>query len=336
MKKLYFSLFMAACTASLVAQPTINAGNHTPVGGDTYSTKQADPNSVSVGGNGASINWNFNSIVTLTNAPANYSVTVGTFTGWPSASVSVGSGTADISYYSGTATELKYWGGALTLGAAPCQLQFSQPAVFMAYPTSLNTTTNSNISGTVTAVGNTGNFVGTCSVSALATGTMILPTQTFSSVIRVTQNISISFTVGGFPGTANRILNEWYSTADSKYPILAHDQSTISSFAGTSTQVAVYVQSPYVLGAKENAADVAVKISAFPNPVNDMLHITSDAISAKNVLMFDVTGKQIENHSMINGSLNLNTSNYAGGVYFYKVMDADNRHLKTGRITVVH
>jgi hypothetical protein len=336
MKKLYFSLLSVAFVSGMIAQTTITDANHTPVSGETFQTKQCDPTSVSVGGNGNSVVWNFNSIVTLTNPAVSYLASSGPFMGWPSASVSVGSSTSDVAMYSGTATELKYWGGNLTLGGVAAQLQFTAPAVFMAYPTSLNSGTTSNISGSVAALGNSGLFGGTCSSTALATGTMALPSATFNSVIRVTTSFAITFTIQGIPGSANRILNEYYSLANSKYPVLAIDASTLSGL-GTSTQTFVYLQNNYqTLGAKENGAEVSVKVNAYPNPAADILHIVSEGALAKNILVYDATGKQIESQTLINGSCNLNTSNYPNGLYIYKVTDAANRALKTGRVTVIH
>jgi hypothetical protein len=336
MKKLYFSLLVVASISGMIAQPTITDANHTPLSGETFAVKQCSPGSISVGGNGNSVNWNFNSIVTLTNPAVNYLASPGPFTAWPSASISVGSSTADVSMYTGNASNLKYWGGNLTLGGVAAQLQFTAPAIFMAYPTTLNSGTTSSISGSVTALGNSGTFAGNCTSTALATGTMSLPSATFNSVIRVTTTFSISFVIQGIPGTANRVLNEYYSLNHSKYPILAIDESTLAGL-GTSTQTFITLQNNYqVLGVKENGSDLTVNVKAYPNPASDILHFVSDGLAAKNIYIYDATGKQIENQTMINGSYNLNTGNYPNGLYIYKVTDADNRALKTGRVTVIH
>ena len=336
MKKLYISLLFLSFAIGSKAQ-TINAGNHTPLNGEMFTVKPCDPLSVSVGPNGASVNWNFNSLLTLTNAVISYTSATGSYSLWPSASVAVSSATNDMALYSGSATELKYWGGNLVLGGAPALLQFSNPAYFMLYPTTLNTGTVSNIAGTVTALGNNGNFIGTCTSTALATGSMSLPSATLTDVIRVNQSIAINFTISGFPGTATRNLYDFYSKSNSKYPILTIDQSTITSGLGTSTQNAVYVQTPYIpAGVKEVNAEVTTKIHVFPNPTSEILHIICEGITAKEVFIYDVTGKQIEDHLMNNGTFNLNTSNYSNGLYIYKIIDTNNRPIKTGRVTVIH
>ena len=340
MKKLYFTLLTALTVSGLNAQ-TLTAVNHGPQNGSNYGLYQCDSLSVSVGPNGAGVNFAFNSLVTHTNIAFNYTVASGSYTGWPSATLQASSPSpsADISYYSYGASDLKFWGGLLQLGGVQADLKMTSPASFMAYPASLNTGTTSPIAGSVVALSNAGTFTGVCTSTATATGSMTLPGRTFNDIIRVAQTIGITFTIGVFPpGTANRVVYEYYSPSTSRYPILTINQSTISSFAGTSVQQYVYVLKNYQtlgLNAQTAGADMN-SVNVFPNPASDKVHFISENINAAKVNVYDVTGKQVDAISMVNGSAELNTSAFNNGLYIYKITDNNNRQIKTGRITVVH
>jgi len=334
MKKIYLSLLSSLFCLGLNAQVTITKANHEPTAGDQYSTYQIDSTTVSAGGNGAALNWNF-AIVTHSSILQNYTTTAATNSIWPSASVAISSSTLPGSFYSGTLTDLKYWGGFLTLGGVTAELRFANPASYMAYPTALNGGTTSAISGTILALSQVGSFTGVCTVTAQATGTMVLPAKTFSNVIRVTNSVSISFTAGGIPGTAQQVTQDWYSLSDSKYPILSLSQSTLSGL-GTSIQKYAFVQKNYQLvGVNENTP-LAYSMNVYPNPASNYVNFVGENENAKQVTIYDITGKAVETQVLNSGKTTVNTANYNNGLYIYKIIDNNGRSLKTGRLTVNH
>lgn len=335
MKKIYLSLLSSLFCLGISAQVTITKANHEPTVGDQYSTYQIDSTTVSAGGNGPALNWNF-AIVTHSSILQNYTTTAATNSFWPSANLSINSSTnSNGSFYSSTLTDLKYWGGVLTLGGVSAELRFANAASYMAYPTALNGGTASPISGTILALSQVGSFTGVCTVTAEATGTMVLPAKTFSNVIRVTNSVSISFTAGGIPGTAQQVVHDWYSLSDSKYPILSLSQSTLSGL-GTSIQKYAYVQKSYQsVGLNENLTS-SFSMNVYPNPASNYVNFVGESENAKQVTIYDITGKAVDTQLLNFGKTTVNTANYNNGLYIYKIIDNNGRSLKTGRLTVNH
>ncbi|MBK9282803.1 MAG: T9SS type A sorting domain-containing protein [Sphingobacteriaceae bacterium] len=334
MKKIYSLILLSFVLLNVQAQITITKANHEPLQGDQYGTWQIDSTTVSAGSNTASESWSF-AIVTHSSLGQNYTVTASSNTIWPSASVAVSSSTLPGSFYSSTANDLKYWGGNLTLGDISAELRFANAASYMAYPTSLNGGTTSPISGSITTLGQSGTFTGVCTVTALATGTMALPAKTFSNVIRVTTGVVISFTAGGIPGNAQQVVEDFYSLSDSKYPIVTINTSTLSGL-GTSVQKYAYVQKNYnTVGIKDNSVQ-NINLNVFPNPASTQVNFSTPSDLAKQVDIFDLTGKKVESILLQNGKAQLNVSDYNNGLYLFKLTDGGNRSLKSGRITVNH
>lgn len=332
MKKLYFTFISVLCAFGLNAQ-TITATNHNPVNGEQYSTYQCDSLTVSVGANGAGVTWNFNSIVTHSSVIANYTASTGSWTNFPQANIAVSSSTLDQSYYKTLTGELAYWGGNIGFGGVNASLNYTSPATFMAYPTSLNTGTLSPIGGSLVVLGNNGTFTGVCTSSATATGTLVLPAKTFTNVIRVTTTQTITFNAV-VTGSASNIVNEFYSLSDSKFPILSITSSSVNSLLGNSDRLTATVQKNYHTVGLNETAKSEVNLNVFPNPAHSHLNFVTDAKNAK-VLVYDIMGKLIDNQTLINGKLTLDVSEYNNGLYIYKLVD-NNRALKTGRITVAH
>jgi hypothetical protein len=78
------------------------------------------------------------------------------------------------------------------------------------------------------------------------------------------------------------------------------------------------------------------ELSAYPNPVSDVLTVTLSGIEDVNgtLEMIDVLGKAVQCHiSMVNNStFNIQTSTLSSGVYFIRYKDDEGR---TGMVKVV-
>ena len=112
MKKIYSIIAAAVCVSSLNAQ-TLTQANQAPIVSDSYQTVDCSTVGINPGGNGAGQTYNFSTLTVLTNTATNTGVTVastGSATTYPSASVSIQTGTAN-AFYSSSATLLRYWGG---------------------------------------------------------------------------------------------------------------------------------------------------------------------------------------------------------------------------------
>ncbi len=339
MKKLYFSALSIVFGLSLNAQ-TINQGNHAPTNGDRYGTYQVDSSFVPSAISGAGVTWNY-ALVTHSSIVSNYSVTTNANPAYTLATTSNAASGSNIQYYKDSPTELKNFGGYLNLNGISGTVNYTTPAVAMAYPTSMGTSTTSTTGGTLSALGQPGTFTGTCNSTADATGTLVLPSKTFSSVIRVVTSQTLIFSIPGVGvsnGTITQKTYDYYSLADSKFPILSHLTNFVNAppVASASSQSIATVQKSYQsVGVKENAKE-EVALNVYPNPSGSIVNFVTENNNAASVSVHDINGKLIESAILTNGKLNLNVSGYSNGIYIYKLLDANKAALKTGKLTVTH
>jgi hypothetical protein len=337
MKKLYFSALSIVFGLSLNAQ-TITQANHAPINGNQFTTYQCDSNFV-VGAGGAGSTWNYPTLVTHTFVIDNYTSSIVSNTAYPNADVATASSTSNITFFKSTATELKNYGGFLNLNGVGAQVIYSSPFTAMAYPSSINTTTNSTTAGSLTAFGISGTFTGVATVLADGTGTLTLPLKTFTNVIRVVTTQSLYFVAAGVNGTVTQVTYDWYSLGDSRAPILKRVTSYVNAppLASASTQTYATIQKNYqTVGVKEIENREEVALNVYPNPSSSAVNFVTDNTNAKSVIIYDITGKMIESQVLMNGKTNINVSNYNSGLYIYKLVNNSNTILKTGKITVTH
>jgi hypothetical protein len=332
MKKFYLSALSTLFGLGVNAQVTLNQANHAPVNGDQYSTYQCD-SAMNLGANGAGQVWTFTNIAVHSSILTSNTVITNSNPTYTNANITVTSNPSSSNYYQTGANDYKYWGGNITFGGFATVLTFSTPAIYMTYPTSLGTNTNSTFSGAVSVLGTNGTYTGVCSVTASATGTLTVPGFTLPNVIRVMTTIALNATV--VPSTtvaATQMSYDFYSPSNSKFPILSVVSSTISSqVGGTSTQKNAYIQKAFTpLGIQEGKFEASSAI-VYPNPATNQISIVSQAGTLE---FFDLSGKLVATHST-EGHLNLNVSSYSNGFYTYKLTESSGK-VKTGKFTVSH
>ncbi len=77
----------------------------------------------------------------------------------------------------------------------------------------------------------------------------------------------------------------------------------------------------------ENAA-LLMNVKIYPNPVNDILHITNSANTIEDVELYNVLGKRIHSFEALgNGDLVMNVKNFEGGIYILKIYNAKGESL---------
>ncbi|HWY09736.1 MAG TPA: T9SS type A sorting domain-containing protein [Bacteroidia bacterium] len=326
MKKIY-SLFAAViCISSLNAQ-TLTQANNAPIVGDVFQTVDCNSVGINPGGVGAGQTWNYSTMTILTNTVTNTGVTVastGSASTYPSASVSIQSGTAN-AFYSSTASSLKYWGGDVKVGGQNVVMGYSAPAYYAAYSMSLGSSTNSAVSGTLTSVAGPGTFAGTNTVTGAGTGTLMLPGgYNFNAVLKVTTNTALSFTTGLGNGTYTQNKYDYYSSL-SKYPLLTIKNETISSLAGTTTETVVTVNNNYkALGITESNISLT-NVSVYPNPAKDNINLNFTNENAENASyqIINVIGQNVrlQNIPSTKGetTYNVNLNGIESGIYFIKL-----------------
>ncbi|MBI2722313.1 MAG: T9SS type A sorting domain-containing protein [Bacteroidetes bacterium] len=337
MKKLYFTLLTAALGLHLNAQ-TLTQANHAPANGDVYSTTICNGSITSPGNSGAGVTYNFNNI-TLTSSVTTFSGTNSANSTYTPANIVVSGNSGESSYYLSSSNELKYFGGNIVLGGFPATITYTSPAVYAKYPMSLNTTTSSVTSGTLSALSNNGTFTGNMAVIADGSGTLILPGTTFTNVLRVVSSQTINFAIpsaGIGNGLINQVTYDFY-TSGKKTPLFTIATSTVSGppIITTTSQTIITIASNYLTGISSVDFEKENSISVFPNPSSSAINFETPSQSAKTISIYDINGKFIEGKSL-NTSLKLDVSNYANGIYSYKIISADNNFIKSAKFTVTH
>jgi hypothetical protein len=335
MKKIYLTLLTALAGVTANAQ-TLTDANHSPAAGDIYSTYQCDSLGIATGASGAGALWNFTSVVTHSSVVNNYTATANANASYPIPGVQLGSAASNLSFYKSSATDLKYWGGNVTIGAIAASFVYTTSAVKAAYPMSLNTTSTSATGGSVTipALSQTGTFTGNSTTLADGTGTLALITGTYTSAIRVVTSQTINFTVQLGAGSVTQKNWDYYNVGTKEALFTISTATIVAPLAGTSTQTIVTRHKPLITGISRNVNTVGLVV--FPNPSSGAINFVTESVDAKTVVIYDVTGKMVETQNLNEGKLKLDVSNYNAGLYIYSVIGQNNQTLKTGKVTVSH
>ena len=329
---LSISLFLGIA----VNAQTLTEANHSFIAGDVYSTIPCSTVGITPGGTGAAQSWNYTTATSNTIAQVNYTASAYSGSAYPSANISVASATNNVSYYKSSTTDLKYYGGNLTVGGVNVSLTYSLPAYYAIYPMAITNATTTNVSGSGIVFGFPATFSGQCSISADATGTITLPsTNTYSNVIRVITSQTITASASGNTANINIVNYDYYDpTSTYKAALFTISTSTLSSMlGGTSTQTFVTTIKDNVVGVKENSKN-AIQLSVFPNPSTSFVNFTTSSTDAVKVTIADITGRIIAAENIEMGKAKMNTNNLNAGVYLYSVTDKYNQVLTTGKFNV--
>lgn len=318
---------------------TLNQSNHSYLPGYQYSTIPCSTVGVTSGASGAGSSWNYASVATNTSAIVNYSATTNTNTTYSPADVFVNGGSNNSAYYKSSATDMKYYGGDISVSGNNVTLIYAIPAIYAVYPMNLNSTNTAMISGSLTILGNSATFTGQCSITADATGTLTIPSgNTYSNTIRVLTTQTITTSSLPFVGVATIYMQnfDYYdpSTAIAfKAPLFSIANSTLSSGAGNSVQTFANTLKDNTVGINELHGN-SLDLNVFPNPTTNFVNFSTPSVEAVKVIVFDMSGKALATEVIENGKSTINTTSFAGGVYMYHVTDKNNRILTTGKFTV--
>ena len=88
--------------------------------------------------------------------------------------------------------------------------------------------------------------------------------------------------------------------------------------------------SEFKIGTTGIASYLSGLLKVYPNPTNNLLHVETDA-SANLVVLFDVSGRELQRVAVTDGKAELSLESYAPGMYILHVR-ADRRILQTARV----
>jgi hypothetical protein len=230
MKQFYLLFFTVLSIANVNAQLTLS--NHAPVVGEIHQRYQCDSAGLVPGAGGANSVWNY---AIATRSSVIHSYTAGSSSYFPPATVSVTSNKSYEDHYKTSVFDLKVYSSSFPIVSGYyINLNYNAPALKTKYPMSLNVSSAVNTNGDINALMITpqaGTFTGTSSTMADGTGTLILPGQTYTNVIRVVNTEVISYVVS-FPGTITIKSYEYYAQG-AKQPVFSIQTVTLTRPAGT-------------------------------------------------------------------------------------------------------
>ena len=180
----------------------------------------------------------------------------------------------------------------LGINSSTLTLNLTNSAIVARYPISFGTNLSDNLSGNFSAF----NFTGTCSgkmtTNADGKGTLILPGNTLSNILRLKSVQTLTFFTSGIipVGTARQTILSYYHSS-SKFPVLSITYTSITPISGsaTATSFANGNAGFFVVGINENQRD---EIKIYPNPSSGIVQISvSESANPGGVVVRSLTGE---------------------------------------------
>lgn len=313
-------LFVLAISMSIAntAQTTINGSDVNPSVGDSYTDNNT--NYMSPGNAGANQTWDLSSL--SSSGTTTSTISASTTNG---ANMLIDNGTGNLVYenISSAAQEIK----AIYSAGNNVTITYSNGEKVFQFPFTYNATYSDSFRATFTTNGypavRSGNGMGTVD----GYGTLILPNQTITDVVRVNYQQDYYDTIDiGSPYIIHYTTNNYYWFRAGTHFVLA----TLSdaNFGGQTSQYGLYTNAinvgiPRIEGVKG--------INILGNPVQSQLNFTIEANDSKEIeySLVDLSGQvvyQTNTTTVLPGSnrLSINTDNLAKGMYALKISNGDN------------
>jgi hypothetical protein len=310
-------LLLFAAFGAFPQGPTLTSSNSAPQPGDSFTRYNADTTGVIPGNAGAGIIWNFSNLVAQnTNFTFNYVVPSATPYGslFPDATVSY-SNDPSYGYYKVTSSEYEIIGMSSSLNS----WLYSNPEIMFSYPFSYGNNLVDSLFATSFYLGINHYRIGTRTTVADGYGTLVLPSGTYTNLLRVKviQNYSDSSSTNVIH--VYGVTYSWYDGVN-KNPALTI--STLSNTTGGNTTSSKSVTiSSVVNGVADNNTRIEA-IVLYPNPSNNKVSITLPDTWATidNIISVHNTGGLLISQQHVrNKSIELDISTLPGGMYIINI-----------------
>lgn len=319
MKSLIILTTVLSLSLNTVSQVTINGNDVNPTPGDNFS--EFTCNYVSPGSAGANQTWNFSNLTSTGNQTSNVSSSSSN-----GANIVVNySGGTNIHYKTDASSqEIKY----ITTNNSSTIFNYSNGEKTLQFPLSLNTTYTDNFRATFSTNGFPSVRSGSNVLIADGYGTLILPGQTLTDVVRtkLTQQYADTISLSGSPYIINYSseVYYWYK-AGYKAPVLsltaitALNQTTYGGSYTSNTNIGI------------QKIENINKITVLGNPFSENLTFSIEAKKNQSVKyeLVSITGEIVYTSNQANlitgnNNININTSNIEKGIYALKVSNNNN------------
>ncbi|PQA92452.1 hypothetical protein B0A69_15585 [Chryseobacterium shigense] len=307
-------LFLFGAFGLCSAQTIITKAFNDPAAGDVvnyYNVNGTVNNTVSTG----TPTFANGSLTQGTASPTSYSTPsaseISTFPGSTLKMVAAG----NTVFYKSSAAKLEITG----LITADATLNLSaNNGTFISYPAALGYTETDQAQGTFTSSAANGLCRGTITITADASGTLLLGTTTFTNVLRIKSvqafnlylpnDTSFTFPIGTVTNTAYSYYNSTY-----KSPVLSSTQATIVvAFAGinqTTNGAQMIAQNSLAVASTAKKEDFTI----YPNPAQDFIGFKGNTENYTTASIYTLDGKLIKTSDMKSGKVQISelpTANY--------------------------
>lgn len=316
-------LLVASILASsrMAAQPTLNALNTNPVVGEHFYTYWCDTSLISPTLTGAGVTWNYGSmsilfadttdVVACASTPYCDSFTGSTFAEYLHSGHSY-------RYFDAGTTALTVT-GAYYPSPGPCINYYPMPYNFFVYPFTYGTSQIDSFIYTVPCNYQI-SYVRDTTV-ADGYGTLILPTGTYTNVLRIKHKFWYRHvsTLSGSTWYASEVWYTW-SKPGTHEPLLWYmdnDKDEVGTIKGPK---AVNFTTAVPLGVEEYDAKHAIDI--YPNPASGVVHVKGLQNNlTTELVVIDVTGRNVNAPVTLQGSseMNIHTDALADGLYLIRI-----------------
>ncbi|MBK6732056.1 MAG: T9SS type A sorting domain-containing protein [Bacteroidetes bacterium] len=317
MKKIMFSCLSMILTLSVFAQPTFDNSLMGTIGG-SYTLTDWDATDFNPGEAGAGVIWDFSAItitgpVTVFNnvnpAATPYAASFGL------ATLAVTPDNTNFGYFQVTAAQYN----SLGVGTPGASISYSNAETIFSFPLTYNTTNDDTFAASFVSTGVGFNRSGNVHMEADGYGTLILPSGTFTNVLRVKVEEDYSDESIGLPVPLSieyeTELYYWFMEGLTG-PLFYYANMVTSSITGTTT-TELGSLNPEAVVSIQNVSLPENLIHVFPNPATENLYIQNmNNIEFENIALYNMMGQSVLNQTMNNETITaINIEELPAGIY---------------------
>jgi hypothetical protein len=323
MKINLFLLLMAS--GAMSAQTTITKAFNDPVSGETanYLSVTGTPDNSATGSN---VTFNNAALGFGPAAVTSYSTPTSTeITTFPNSTLKMAA-PGNTVYYKQSASKLEITG----LITADATLNLSaNNGTFISYPAALGYSETDQAQGTFSTSASNGLCKGTVTISADASGTLILGASTYNNVLRIksVQNFNLHLpTDTNFLFPIGTIVNTSYSYYNStyKFPLLTTIQTVTNvPVAGINNQTTNAAQALNIANLATEEFKAKEKLKIYPNPAQEFIVLQGGTEEYTTAKIYTPDGRLVKTSAITSGKIQV--SDLPSASYFIEVSTKDKK-----------
>jgi hypothetical protein len=329
MRKTLFFLLIASGIFS--AQTTITKAFNDPITGETasYLSVTGTPDNSATG---SGVTFNNASLVLGAASVTSYSTPTSTeITTFPGSTLKM-TAPGNTVYYKQSPSKLEITG--LVTPDATLNLS-SNNGTFISYPAAFGYSETDQAQGTFSSTAANGLCKGTITVSADASGTLILGSSSYTNVLRIksVQNFNLHLpTDTSFLFPIGSIINTSYSYYNStyKFPLLTTIQTVINvPLAGINNQTTNAAQALDTANLATEEIMMQDKLKIYPNPAQEFIGFKGVKEKYTTAKIYTPEGRLVKTSDIKSGQVQV--SDLTSGSYFIEISGKDNKHRETSK-----